>query len=81
MVFNKTDLFNYELKDTDDLTPRTRENNSLDDWKNTWFSKNNKDCVFISAAQKDNWETFRSNLYERIKEIHAKRHPYNTFLY
>jgi GTP-binding protein HflX len=81
MVFNKTDLFTYELKDTDDLTPRTRENNSLDDWKNTWISKNNKDCVFISAAQKDNWETFRSNLYERIKEIHAKRYPYNTFLY
>ena len=81
MVFNKTDLFTYELKDTDDLTPRTRQNNSLDDWKNTWISKNNKDCVFISAAQKDNWETFRSNLYERIKEIHAKRYPYNTFLY
>lgn len=81
MVFNKTDLFTYELKDRDDLTPRTRENNSLDDWKNTWISKNNKDCVFISAAQKDNWETFRSNLYERIKEIHAKRYPYNTFLY
>ena len=81
MVFNKTDLFTYELKDTDDLTPRTRENNSLDDWKNTWISKNNNDCVFISAAQKDNWETFRSNLYERIKEIHAKRYPYNTFLY
>ena len=81
MVFNKTDLFTYELKDTDDLTPRTRENNSLDDWKNTWISKNNNDCVFISAAQKDNWEIFRSNLYERIKEIHAKRYPYNTFLY
>ena len=81
MVFNKTDLFTYELKDTDDLTPRTRENNSLDDWKNTWISKKNNDCVFISAAQKDNWEIFRSNLYERIKEIHAKRYPYNTFLY
>ena len=81
MVFNKTDMFTYELKDADDLTPRTRENNSLDDWKNTWISKNNNNCVFISAAQKDNWETFRSNLYERIKEIHAKRYPYNTFLY
>ncbi len=81
MVFNKTDMFTYELKDADDLTPRTRENNSLDDWKNTWISKNNNNCVFISAAQKDNWETFRSNLYQRIKEIHAKRYPYNTFLY
>ena len=41
MVFNKIDLFAYELKDADDLTPRTRKNNSLEDWKKTWISKNN----------------------------------------
>jgi len=81
MVFNKTDLFTYELKDTDDLTPRTRKNNSLEDWKKTWISKNNKNCVFISASQKDNWDSFKADLYERIKEIHAKRYPYNSFLY
>ena len=81
MVFNKTDLFTYELKDADDLTPRTRKNNSLEDWKKTWISKNNKNCVFISASQKDNWDSFKADLYERIKEIHAKRYPYNSFLY
>lgn len=81
MVFNKTDLFTYELKDADDLTPRTRKNNSLEDWKKTWVSKNNKNCVFISASQKDNWDNFKADLYERIKEIHAKRYPYNSFLY
>jgi GTPase len=81
MVFNKTDLFTYDLKDADDLTPRTRKNNSLEDWKKTWISKNNNNCVFISASQKDNWESFKGDLYERIKEIHAKRYPYNSFLY
>ena len=81
MVFNKIDLFTHELKDADDLTPRTRKNNSLEDWKKTWISKNNKDCVFISASQKDNWDSFKTDLYERIKEIHAKRYPYNSFLY
>ena len=81
MVFNKTDLFTYELKDADDLTPRTRKNNSLEDWKKTWISKNNKNCVFISASQKDNWDSFKADLYELIKEIHAKRYPYNSFLY
>ena len=81
MVFNKTDLFTYELKDADDLTPRTRKNNSLEDWKKTWISKNNKNCVFISASQKDNWDNFKADLYVRIKEIHAKRYPYNSFLY
>ena len=81
MVFNKTDLFTYELKDADDLTPRTPKNNSLEDWKKTWISKNNKNCVFISAHKKDNWDSFKNDLYERIKEIHAKRYPYNSFLY
>ena len=80
-VFNKTDLFAYELKDTDDLTPRTRKNNSLEDWKKTWISKNNNNCVFISASKKDNWDNFKADLYGRIKEIHAKRYPYNSFLY
>tara|TARA_B100001741_G_scaffold195175_1_gene160984 strand:- start:7363 stop:8559 length:1197 start_codon:yes stop_codon:yes gene_type:complete len=81
MVFNKIDLFTHELKDADDLTPRTRKNNSLEDWKKTWISKNNKKCVFISASQKDNWDSFKADLYERVKEIHAKRYPYNSFLY
>ena len=81
MVFNKTDLFSYELKDGDDLTPRTPENNSLEDWKKTWISKNNKNCVFISAFKKDNWDSFKANLYAHIKDIHAKRYPYNSFLY
>ena len=81
MVFNKTDLFTYDLKDADDLTPRTRKNNSLKDWKKTWISKNNNNCVFISASKKDNWDSFKADLYDRIKEIHAKRYPYNSFLY
>ena len=81
MVFNKTDLFTYELKDADDLTPRKRKNNSLEDWKKTWISKNNNNCVFISASKKDNWGSLKADLYERIKEIHAKKYPYNSFLY
>ena len=81
MVYNKIDLFAYELKDADDLTPRTRKNNSLEDWKKTWISKNNNNCVFISASKKDNWDNFKADLYDRIKEIHAKRYPYNSFLY
>ena len=81
MVFNKIDLFAYELKDADDLTPRTRKNNSLEDWKKTWISKNNNNCVFISASKKDNWDNFKADLYDSIKEIHAKRYPYNSFLY
>lgn len=81
MVFNKIDQFSYTPKDEDDLSPRTRANNSLADWERTWMSKMNKNCIFISAQQKENWDGFKSTVYELVKEIHARRYPYNKFLY
>lgn len=80
MVFNKVDAFTYEKKDEDDLTPATKSNISLEEWKRTWMAKSG-DSIFISALQKDNFDTFRYKLYEMAKEIHAKRFPYNSFLY
>ena len=80
MVFNKVDAFTYEKKDEDDLTPATKANISLDEWKHTWMAKSG-DSIFISALQKDNFDAFRDKLYEMAKEIHAKRFPYNSFLY
>ena len=80
MVFNKVDAFTYEKKDEDDLTPATKANISLAEWKRTWMAKSG-DSIFISALQKDNFDTFRDKLYEMAKEIHAKRFPYNSFLY
>jgi len=81
MVFNKIDLFSYTPKEEDDLTPRTRDNNSLKDWEKTWMSKINNNCIFISAHKKENWEEFKTTTYDLVKEIHARRYPYNKFLY
>ena len=80
MVFNKVDAFTYEKKDEDDLTPVTKANISLAEWKRTWMAKSG-DSIFISALHKDNFDAFRDKLYEMAKEIHAKRFPYNSFLY
>ena len=80
MVFNKVDAFTYEKKDEDDLTPATKANISLEEWRRTWMAKSG-DSIFISALQKDNFDAFRDKLYEMAKEIHAKRFPYNSFLY
>jgi GTP-binding protein HflX len=81
IVFNKIDAFSYKEKEEDDLTPKTRENISLDELKNSWMSKLNEDVVFISARKKENIEELKSLLYERVKEIHVQRFPYNDFLY
>ncbi|MBQ4292559.1 MAG: GTPase HflX [Muribaculaceae bacterium] len=81
LVFNKIDAFTYTPKDADDLTPRTRENISLDELKTTWMGQMHDNCVFISAKKQTNIEELRRLLYEKAKEIHLTRFPYNDFLY
>lgn len=81
LVFNKTDAFTFVKKDDDDLTPRTRENISLDELKKTWMNKLQDSCVFISAKEKTNIDELKKMLYDRVKEIHVSRFPYNDFLF
>jgi GTP-binding protein HflX len=81
LVFNKIDAFTYVKKDEDDLTPRTRENISLEELKETWMAKMEKNCVFISAKNKQNIEELKTMLYEKAKAIHQARFPYNDFLF
>ena len=81
IVFNKIDAFSYVEKDADDLTPRTRENISLDELKESWMAKMNDNCIFISAKEKSNIEALKELLYQRVKEIHTTRFPYNDFLF
>jgi GTP-binding protein HflX len=80
IIFNKVDAFSYTPKDEDDLTPKNRENFSLEDLKQSWMAKGRK-CVFISAREKMNFEELRKTVYEEVKKIHVQRFPYNDFLY
>ncbi|MDR2122089.1 MAG: GTPase HflX [Flavobacteriaceae bacterium] len=81
MLFNKIDNFTYEKKDEDDLTPVTKRNYSLEDWKKTWMAKSEHPAVFISAVTKENYDELKKILYDQVKEIHIKRFPYNDFLF
>jgi GTP-binding protein HflX len=80
-IFNKIDAFSYVQKDEDDLSLRTKENFSLEEWKNSWMAKHNTPSLFISAKYKENLEDFKTNLYDVVKEIHSQRFPYNDYLY
>ena len=71
MVFNNAD----------DLTPARRENLSLDDLKQSWMSRMGEDAVFISARKGINIDELKHKLYERAKQIHLTRFPYNDFLF
>lgn len=81
MVFNKIDAFSYTPKDEDDLTPRRRENIPLEEFERTWMAKTSGNCVFISAKEKINIDALKQMLYEKAREIHAERFPYNDFLF
>lgn len=81
MVFNKIDAFTYTPKDPDDLTPVRRENIPLEDFRSTWMSRMDNNCVFISAKERINIEELKELLYQKAKEIHTARFPYNDFLY
>ena len=82
MVFNKIDAYTHEVIAEDDLaTERTAKHFTLEDWKNTWMQKMGRDVLFISALNKENLEEFRKVVYEKVKEIHTTRFPYNNFLY
>jgi GTP-binding protein HflX len=80
LVFNKTDAHSHIQKDDDDLTPAKKENLSLDDLKSDW-TKKHSDALFISALKKSNIDELKDLLYQKVKEIHVKRYPYNDLLY
>ena len=82
MVFNKIDAYEPDKIEEDDLmTEKTKAHYTLDEWKQTWMAKLNGDAIFISALNKENFSEFRKLVYEKVKEIHTTRFPYNSFLY
>jgi GTPase len=83
MVFNKIDAFKHLTIDADDLiTEKTTKHYTLEEWKNTWMHNvGEKNALFISATNKENFEEFREKVYEAVREIHITRFPYNKFLY
>jgi GTP-binding protein HflX len=81
IVFNKIDAYTYVEKAADDLTPRTRENVSLEELMRTWMAKMEDNCLFISAKDRTNIEELKEVVYKRVKELHVQKYPYNDFLY
>ena len=80
IIFNKVDAYTWVEKDADDLTPATKENVSLDDLIHTWMTRLSGECLFISALEKTGYDTLRQVLYNKVRELHVQKYPYNDFL-
>ena len=81
IVFNKVDAYTYVEKAEDDLTPKTRENITLEELMKTWMAKLNDNCIFISAREKINMDELKTIIYNKVRELHVQKYPYNAFLY
>lgn len=81
IIFNKIDQYAWIEKADDDLTPKTKENVTLDELKATWMAKLGPKTLFISAKTKENVNEMKDFLYEEIKKLHIQIYPYNNFLY
>ena len=89
IVFNKIDAYHWTPQDEDDLTPPTRENISLEELQHTWMAKMGDgnsssagmECIFISARERNNIDALRTLLYNKVRELHVQKYPYNDFFY
>lgn len=82
LVFNKIDAFTYEAKEADDLSERSRRNLSREELEASWMARLGEEgCCFISARTGAGIEELKQLLYDRVREIHVQRFPYNDFLF
>jgi len=81
VLFNKTDAYTWVEKEADDLTPATRENITMEELQRTWMGRLKGECLFVSALKKTGIENMRKVLYDRVKQLHVQKYPYNDFLY
>ena len=81
LLFNKVDAYTWVENDEDDLTPATKENRSLSDLMKTWMARLGEDCLFVSARERTNIDNLKHILYNKVRELHVQKYPYNDFLY
>jgi GTP-binding protein HflX len=79
MIFNKIDA--YVTPEADEYNEEEIAPLTLVDFKKSWMANHNAPAIFISATRKENIEEFKQLLYDKVKNIHTTRYPYDKLLY
>jgi GTP-binding protein HflX len=66
MIFNKIDAYTFEEYDEFSLEERTSRNFTLEEFKNSWMSKENSPSIFISARDRINLDELRATLLRML---------------
>ena len=67
MVFNKIDQYSYEEYDEFSMKEKTSRNYTLEEFENSWMSKENTPCIFISAKERSNIDKLKEDLLKLVK--------------
>lgn len=68
LVFNKIDAYKFVEQGDDEVFPEPQKQ-SFEALKNSWISKINSPCIFISARNKQNIDEFRALLVKFVMNI------------
>lgn len=79
MVFNKTDL--YAERYFDKWLDEEVKKDLMKQLHRKWDNLTHGNALFISALHKENMDTFREVLLQKIREEYEKRYPYLTQFY
>ena len=66
IIFNKIDAYTFEEYDDFSLEERTSRNFTLEEFENSWMSKENTPSIFISAKDRTNLDQLRATLMKMI---------------
>lgn len=78
-IFNKMDL--YEQKYFDEWLDDSVKEQLRRELKERWEEETNKNCVFISAVERQNIDLLRETIMEKVREMYSIRYPYKTIYY
>ncbi|MEK9830258.1 MAG: GTPase HflX, partial [Schleiferiaceae bacterium] len=74
VIFNKVDAWVAQPDEEGHI-------GRIEDVQNRWIKELGGQCVFISATNKDNFDSLRESIYRAVATLHAARFPFDTFLY
>lgn len=81
LIFNKIDAYTYVEKAPDDLTPNKGKLPTLRRTDEDVDGKDGGQLPLHSARERINIDELKDVVYQRVKELHVQKYPYNDFLY
>ncbi len=79
IIFNKMDL--YREKYFDEWISDEVKQDLLFELKEKWSWETNNNCVFVSAAEKQNIEELRTIILHKVRDMYQIKYPYKTVFF